>query len=45
MSAHDYETSGKPLIAWDDPVAKAALIDGLVRDALALLDFLEDPRQ
>ena len=27
--------SGKPLIAWDDPVAKAALVDGLVNDALA----------
>jgi hypothetical protein len=25
------------LIAWDDPVAKAALVDGLVTDALALL--------
>ena len=24
VSAHDYESSGKPLIAWDDPVAKAA---------------------
>ena len=28
---------GKPLIAWDDPVAKAALVDGLVSDALRLL--------
>jgi len=37
LGAHDYETSGKPLIAWDDPVAKAALVDGLVRDALTLL--------
>jgi IS5 family transposase len=37
LSAHDYETSGKPLIAWDDPVAKAALVDGLVTDALHLL--------
>ena len=37
VSAHDYDTAGKPLIAWDDPVAKAAMIDGLVRDALALL--------
>ena len=35
LSAHDYESSGKPLIAWDDPVAKAALVDGLVNDALA----------
>lgn len=37
VGAHDYESAGKPTIAWDDPVAKAALIDGLVRDALALL--------
>ena len=42
VSAHDYEASGKPLIAWDDPVAKAALVDGLIRDALALLDALEE---
>lgn len=41
VSAHDYETSGKPLIAWDDPVAKAELVDGLVNDALALLEALE----
>lgn len=38
LGAHDYDVSGKPLIAWDDPVAKAALVDGLVRDALALLE-------
>ena len=37
VSAHDYEASGKPLIAWDDPVVRAALVDGLVRDALNLL--------
>ncbi len=41
LSAHDYESSGKPLIAWDDPVAKAALVDGLVRDALALLEAFD----
>ena len=41
VSVHDYETSGKPLIAWDDPVAKAALVDGLVRDALALIEGLD----
>jgi IS5 family transposase len=41
LAAHDYETQGKPLIAWDDPVAKDALIDGLVRDALALLGACE----
>jgi IS5 family transposase len=42
VSAHDYETSGKPLIAWDDPVAKASLVDGLVRDALSLLAAFGD---
>jgi IS5 family transposase len=41
VSAHDYESSGKPLIAWDDPVAKAALVDALVRDALTLLAAFE----
>jgi hypothetical protein len=41
LGAHDYESSGKPLIAWDDPVAKAALVDGLVRDALTLLAAFE----
>lgn len=40
--AHDYESGGKPLIAWDDPVAKAALVDGLVNDALHLLAEFED---
>ena len=29
LGAQDYEASGKPLIAWDDPVAKAALVDCL----------------
>jgi len=42
LGAHDYENQGKPLIAWDDPVAKAALVDGLVRDAWRLLDAFED---
>jgi IS5 family transposase len=41
LSAHDYDSSGKPLIAWDDPVAKAALVDGLVTDALGLLEACE----
>ena len=41
VGAHDYDSAGKPAIAWDDPVAKAALIDGLVRDALALLESCE----
>jgi IS5 family transposase len=42
VSAHDYESAGKPLIAWDDPVAKAALVDALVNDALALLAAFEN---
>jgi hypothetical protein len=37
-SAHDYDDPGKPRIAWDDNEARAALVDALVRDALALLD-------
>jgi IS5 family transposase len=41
LSAHDYDTSGKPIIAWDDPVAKAALVDALVSDALDLLAAFE----
>jgi IS5 family transposase len=41
LSAHDYESSGKPLIAWDDREAKATLVDGLVTDALNLLGALE----
>ena len=41
VSAHDYESQGKPLIAWDDSVAKAALIDALVNDALVLLAAFE----
>ncbi len=45
VSAHDYDSSGKPLIAWDDPLAKAALVDALVRDALALLGAFEGTDQ
>ena len=41
LAAHDYESQGKPLIAWDDPVARTALVDGLVNDALALLAAFE----
>lgn len=41
VGAHDYDGAGKPAIAWDDPVAKTALVDGLVRDALSLLTTLE----
>ena len=42
LGAHDYDASGKPLIAWDDPVAKADLVNALVGDALALLDACDE---
>lgn len=41
VSAHDYDASGKPVCAWDDPDAKAALITGLVNDARAILDAVD----
>lgn len=40
VTAHDYESAAKPAIAWDDSVAKAALISQLVSDALAIIDAL-----
>lgn len=36
--AHDYDDSGKPVIAWDDKAAREALVSALVADALTLLD-------
>jgi IS5 family transposase len=41
VTAHDYDASGKPVCAWDDPDAKAALVNGLVRDAHAVLAALD----
>jgi transposase len=41
VAAHDYDASGKPVCAWDDPDAKAALVNGLVHDAYAVLVALE----
>jgi len=41
VSAHDYETAGKPACAWDDPTARAELVTGLVNDALAVLAALD----
>ncbi|HEV8564205.1 MAG TPA: IS1182 family transposase [Actinomycetota bacterium] len=41
LTAHDYEQGAKPVIAWDDPVAKDALVSALVTDASALLESLE----
>jgi Transposase DDE domain/Transposase domain (DUF772) len=40
-TAHDYDDPGKPAIAWNDAQARASLIDGLVRDALAVLAAFE----
>ena len=37
----DYVTAGRPVCDWDDREAKDALIDALVRDALAVLDVLD----
>jgi IS5 family transposase len=41
LAGHDYDSAAKPVIAWDDPVAKQALITALVNDALALVHALE----
>lgn len=37
----DYASLGKPPCDWDDPAAREALIDALVRDALAALGVLD----
>jgi IS5 family transposase len=41
VSAHDYETVGKPACAWDDPAARDELVTGLVNDARTILDALD----
>jgi IS5 family transposase len=41
VRAHDYDSATKPVIAWDDPVAKTALISALVTDALNIMAALE----
>jgi IS5 family transposase len=38
LRAHDYENAGKPLIAWDDEVARGELVHALVNDALGIID-------
>lgn len=42
VTAHDYETGGKPVCAWDDPNARTDLITALVNDARAVLDAIAD---
>jgi hypothetical protein len=40
-SGDDYATSAKPMIDWDDEVARGALIDGRAKDGYACLLVLE----
>ncbi len=41
VSGHDYDTGGKPVCVWDDPVARDELVTALVNDALAILDTVD----
>jgi IS5 family transposase len=41
VNAHEYESAGKPVCAWDDPAARDELVTGLVNDALAILAALD----
>jgi len=41
LVAHDYDAGAKPLIAWDDTVAREQLVSALVNDALALIEATE----
>lgn len=41
LGRDDYSYAGKPAIDWEDEHARAALVDELVRDALAALGILE----
>src|SRR6266542_760105 len=41
LAAHDYDAGTKPVIAWDDPVAKEHLVSALVNDALTLIHATE----
>lgn len=43
-SAHDYDDPGKPRITWNDAEARRALVDALVKDALAVLDALPEQK-
>jgi len=42
VGAHDYSRPGKPACAWDDPAARQALVSGLVNDAIAVLEGIDD---
>jgi len=40
-SGDDYASAGKPVIDWDDPAARDALVDSRARDGYALLTALD----
>ena len=42
VSAHDYTSVSRPACDWDDPEARSRLVSGLVNDALAVLDAVDD---
>ena len=44
VTAHDYETPGKPACAWDDPTARDELVTGLVNDANLILAAVDERR-
>ena len=41
-TGHDYSRPGKPVIDWDDPAAKDALVSAPVNDAKTLVAVLQD---
>jgi hypothetical protein len=41
VSAHEYDSVAKPVIAWDDPLAKQGLVSGLVNNAIAVIVALD----
>jgi len=43
-AGYDYTQTGKPVIDWDDPAAKDALVSALVGDATALVAALADAK-
>lgn len=40
VDAHDYDSAAKPDIAWDDELARDALVSALVADAINIIDCL-----
>ena len=43
-SGDDYAGTAKPVIDWDDPAAREALVDARARDGYAVLAVLDGPR-